>query len=100
LGDRVVKEVPLIPSARLSLNDIYSNSSNIPNHKLVRDNLVLYNLIDKQSFLKLLRDTTLILRSEPNLVTKEGEIVMIGDIHGQFYDMMSMLDQHTPKIAQ
>ena len=39
-----------------------------------------------------------ITKLEPNLVKREGEIVIIGDVHGQFYDMMSMLDKLTPKL--
>ena len=25
---------------------------------------------------------------------------MFGDIHGQFYDMISILDEHTPRLEQ
>lgn len=27
---------------------------------------------------------------EPNIITVEGDVVIIGDIHGQFMDMMGM----------
>ena len=39
-----------------------------------------------------------ITKDEPNLVLREGEVAIIGDIHGQFFDMMSMLDSLTPRL--
>ena len=38
----------------------------------------------------LLTKVTQICRSEPNLVKVNGDVVIIGDIHGQFMDMMGM----------
>ena len=29
--------------------------------------------------------------NEPNLLRLDGKVVIIGDIHGQFYDMIAML---------
>lgn len=40
----------------------------------------------------MLSDCSKITKEEPNLVLREGEIAIIGDIHGQFFDMMEMLD--------
>ena len=41
-----------------------------------------------------------ITKDEPNLVQREGEIVIIGDIHGQFFDMLDMLDELTPRLSK
>lgn len=30
---------------------------------------------------------------DPNLIKAEGNVVIIGDIHGQFMDMMHMFDK-------
>jgi serine/threonine-protein phosphatase 2B catalytic subunit len=30
---------------------------------------------------------------DPNLIRAEGNVVIIGDIHGQFMDMMNMFDK-------
>ena len=48
----------------------------------------------------MLHDCMEITKLEPNLVKRDGEIVIIGDIHGQFYDMVSMLDKVTPRLDQ
>ena len=34
------------------------------------------------------------------MVTLEGEVCIIGDIHGQFHDMVEMLDTLTPRLEQ
>jgi hypothetical protein len=31
------------------------------------------------------------MTADPNLIKMDGEVVIIGDIHGQFMDMMGML---------
>ena len=71
-----------------------------PDLKLLRDCLVLDGKVDKKSFLRIINDCKKLSSKESNLVTREGEIVMIGDIHGQFYDMVSMLDELTPRLDQ
>ena len=38
--------------------------------------------IDKKSFLKIINDCKKLTVNEPNLVMREGEVCMIGDIHG------------------
>lgn len=46
----------------------------------------------------MLSDASKLTKEEPNLVLREGEVAIIGDIHGQFFDMMSMLDNLTPRL--
>ena len=33
------------------------------------------------------------MKKEQNLIKVDGEVVIVGDIHGQFFDMMQMLSQ-------
>ena len=34
---------------------------------------------------------THILRKEPNLLRVDGKVLIIGDIHGQYYDLIELL---------
>ncbi len=36
--------------------------------------------------------------SQKNLIESNGEIIIVGDIHGQFYDLIGMMDQFTHKL--
>lgn len=44
--------------------------------------MILDGKIDKKTFIKMLNDASKITKEEPNLVLREGEIAIIGDIHG------------------
>ena len=48
----------------------------------------------------MITDCKNITKTEPNLVKRSGEVAIIGDIHGQFYDMVSMLDKMTPRLEE
>ena len=50
--------------------------------------------------MKLINDCTKVLKNEPNVVEKEGDIAIIGDVHGQFFDMVSMLDELIPQLEK
>jgi serine/threonine-protein phosphatase 2B catalytic subunit len=42
--------------------------------------------------MKIIRDSNKILRKEPNLLRIDAQATIIGDIHGQFYDMLALLE--------
>ena len=48
----------------------------------MRECLVSFGHVDKKAFIKMLHDCMEITKLEPNLVKRDGEIVIIGDIHG------------------
>ena len=39
------------------------------------------------------RRASKLLRAEPNLLRVDGKVLIIGDIHGQFYDLLALLDK-------
>ena len=47
--------------------------------------------ISKELFCELIVKAAPILGNEPNLVRLEGKVVIVGDIHGQFFDLVAML---------
>lgn len=103
LGDRVVKDVPLPPLRPLSITQIYPQYIQFgdvapPNSKIIRECLVLDGKIEKKALLKLVNDTKRITMKEKNLVELQGEIAIVGDVHGQFFDMVAFLDQLTPQL--
>lgn len=62
--------------------------------------MVLDGKIDKKAIIKLIKDTKAILVKEPNVVEIEGKITIVGDVHGQFHDTVSMLDEVVPKFDE
>lgn len=102
-GDRHVKDLPLPPDRPVGISQVYPQFIKFgdiarPNPKLIREVLLLDGSLDKKSLLKLIGDAERLFRFEPNMVEVTGEVVMIGDIHGQFFDMVEMLDSLTPRL--
>lgn len=71
-----------------------------PNPKIIRECLLLDGKIDKKTLIKMLSDAKKLTKEEANLVLRDGEVAIIGDIHGQFFDMVSMLDNLTPRLQK
>lgn len=49
-------------------------------------------LPDHDSALEILNETEKILVKEPNLLEISGRVVVVGDLHGQFYDFLHMME--------
>ena len=86
-----MKPPPITP---LSVERAFGNSnaanSDI-NHELVKNYLFEGGKISKECLLEIMRRVRPVLSAEPNLVRIDGKVVIVGDIHGQFYDLVAML---------
>lgn len=93
LGDRVLKDVPQPVSNQLNsqaiLNDV--NPKEYFNIDLLGNFLLKEGRLLKDAVLLIIKKATQILKNEPNLQYLSDPVVIIGDIHGQFHDMMKML---------
>lgn len=61
------------------------------NLELVKNYLFEGGKISKDCLLEIMRRVRTVLSQEPNLVRVDGKVVIVGDIHGQFYDLVAML---------
>lgn len=48
-------------------------------------------LLSKEAYLAVLSQGKEVLAREANLIKVDGRVVMFGDIHGQFYDMCTVM---------
>ena len=85
-----VKAPPIVP---LSIERVFPNgcANEQINHELVKNYLFEGGKISKECLLEIMRRVRPVLSAEPNLVRVDGKVVIIGDIHGQFYDLIAML---------
>ena len=60
----------------------------------VADKLKGQELLDSAHVYALVRKTTEILDDEPNIIELAAPVTVVGDIHGQFYDMVNMFDKN------
>lgn len=92
IGDRVVKELQPPPHKSLTKKQLYPKDDNIPNWALLKDFLSREGRLNKVELINILSTVTEILKKEPNLIKVMDPVTLVGDIHGQFYDLLKILE--------
>lgn len=94
-NDRVMKSVKAPPVVPLSKERVFPGGPASPNNEinieLVKNYLFEGGKLSKDCLLEIMRRVRPVLSNEPNLVRVDGKVVIVGDIHGQFYDLVAML---------
>lgn len=93
-NDRMVKTIKPPPHKPLDSNLLWSNPKNkkLPNWKTVRDHLKKEGKLLKTDIRKLINISAEVFKKEGNLVQLQDPITVVGDIHGQFYDLIKLLN--------
>ena len=65
----------------------------VPNLSVIRQHLLKEGSISKQELMKLINLVIPILNKEPNIMQVQEPVIIIGDIHGQYYDMIHMFEK-------
>ena len=47
--------------------------------------------LEKELVCQMIRQAMNIFSNEPNLLRLDGKVVVVGDIHGQYYDLVAMM---------
>jgi serine/threonine-protein phosphatase 2B catalytic subunit len=63
-----------------------------PNLSLLREHLRLRGVVSKHAMCTILESFLSLCKSEPNVLTLSDPIHIFGDIHGQYYDLIHMLE--------
>ena len=98
LGDRVMKDsqVKRPPQVRLSVSRAYTDPQtnkkiDAPNADLVKVYMFEGGFLEKELVCHMIRQAMNIFSNEPNLLRLDGKVVVVGDIHGQYYDLVAMM---------
>ena len=91
LEDRVMKEVLPPPHMALPHSTLFPKKG-IPDWKVLRDHLTREGLITKTDLLELINLFKSVIKSEPNLIKIDDPVTVVGDLHGQFYDLLKCLE--------
>jgi len=93
LRDRVMKSVKAPPHRPLARNLMFPDKlKNKPDWKVIRDHLQKEGRIDKEDLVKLINDANKMFKNEGNLLFIEDPLTVVGDIHGQYYDAIKILE--------
>eukprot|EP00917_Polyrhabdina_sp_WS-2016_P004211 GHVP01009669.1.p1 GENE.GHVP01009669.1~~GHVP01009669.1.p1 ORF type:complete len:361 (-),score=54.03 GHVP01009669.1:357-1439(-) len=91
-SDRVVQSVEPPPAKPLSEDLLFPNKSQIPDWKALRKHLAKEGTVSKECCLNLISKLSEITHTEDNFLKLKDPITVVGDIHGQFYDMLRILE--------
>ena len=91
LGDRVMRDIAPPPHQCISHHLLFP-TPNKPNWKLLKDHLFKEGRVSKEDVIMILELATNIFRRERNLLEVKDPVTVVGDIHGQYFDFVKMLD--------
>ena len=89
--DRVVKRCSPIAAVPLSREYIFPEGKALDLATLL-DHLVHEGRLETETLLELISRVTDIMTHEPNVVRLKDPLTIIGDLHGQFYDFVNILN--------
>ncbi|KAJ8584056.1 Metallo-dependent phosphatase [Rhizopogon salebrosus TDB-379] len=93
--ERAVPGVPhpaadLPTDEQLFVHDAYGEP--LPNADFLKEHFFHEGRLTEAQALYILQQATNLLSGEPNLVNVESPVTICGDIHGQYYDLMKLLE--------
>lgn len=84
----------------LCLSPLYSHQVSHPyrslgkpvNWMLLREHFSRGGILTTEDCISLVKQATEVLKKEPNVLALNDPVTVVGDIHGQFYDLLKILD--------
>lgn len=99
LGDREKKDILPPPQKPLASDLLYIKKSSklflileVPNLIVIYEHLQREGKILKTDFLDIINRFIEIVQKEPNVLTLQDPVTIVGDIHGQFYDVGKIME--------
>lgn len=87
---RNVKDVAAPESRILSMSEVYK--TNLPDAELLRTHFINEGRVAADVALRIIRECSALLRSEPTMIDVPAPITVCGDVHGQYYDLMKLFE--------
>ena len=93
LNDRVVKGMSPPPHQPLSPELLFPRGHSFPpDWKALKNHLKDEGRVAKPECLVIVRQALQVFRNERNLIEIQDPVTIVGDVHGQFYDLLRLLE--------
>lgn len=92
LNDRFLKDLPAPPGRPISRELLYPSGQTVPNWRALQTHLQKEGRVLKRECIEIISQAASLLMSESNLLELVDPVTIVGDIHGQFYDMLRIFD--------
>jgi len=91
LNDRPVKDVPRPPAKPLTA-EVLCKKRGVPDVGVLQDHLFREGRLEKELLLDLIKGATDLFAAEPTMLKLTDPITVVGDIHGQYFDLVKLLE--------
>ena len=91
-NDRVVSSLEAPPSHPLS-DSLMWKEMDMPDWEMIRDHLKKEGKLEKEQVMRMGDLILDIIKKEPNLIHVSEPIWVVGDIHGQYYDLCHLIEK-------
>eukprot|EP00054_Salpingoeca_dolichothecata_P010597 m.59092 g.59092 ORF g.59092 m.59092 type:complete len:466 (-) comp19071_c0_seq2:94-1491(-) len=88
-SERALPDVPHPEPKVLDVADIYGDAD-IPNDTLLLEHFKKEGRVTTDAAKKIVHQVTEILKKEPNVLDIPAPVTIVGDIHGQFFDLVKL----------
>lgn len=92
LQDRFISDLPAPPGRPIARELLFNAKTNLPNWKELQTHLHKEGRVGKSECLEIIMQATTLLLSETNLLELMDPVTIVGDIHGQFYDLLRIFE--------
>lgn len=89
--ERMIKKVPPPIAHRLTEKEIFTGPNGVPNHELLQKHFFGEGRLEISAAKAILQKAREIFAKEPNLLELKPPLVVCGDTHGQYYDLVNVL---------
>ncbi|CAF1447046.1 unnamed protein product [Adineta ricciae] len=89
--DRQIHDIPYPRATLLTEQELFDSSSGLPSISRLTKHLQQEGHLDERCALRLVEMARAVFEREPNILTVKRPVTIVADIHGQFYDLLTIL---------